>query len=101
MVDLDDESGGGEQIADVRDARAVGPGPQGRRDLRSGTGSGFVVAGSSVPIVAHRNKLVNNNYQGLPFADVADRLGRSQDSVKKLWARALGRLRVLMEDDEG
>src|SRR5438105_7222543 len=40
MVDLDDESGGGEQIADVRDARAVGPGPQGRRDLRSGTGSG-------------------------------------------------------------
>ena len=45
--------------------------------------------------------IVLRHFEGLPFAGVAERLGRSQDSVKKLWARALGRLRVLMEDDEG
>jgi RNA polymerase sigma-70 factor (ECF subfamily) len=45
--------------------------------------------------------IVLRHLEGLPFAEVAARLGRSQDSVKKLWARALGRLRMaLMETDE-
>jgi len=41
----------------------------------NGSGSDFVVAGSSVPIVARRNKMVNNNYQAVPFAEGQD--GRS------------------------
>jgi RNA polymerase sigma-70 factor (ECF subfamily) len=45
--------------------------------------------------------IVLRHLEGLPFAEVAARLGRSQDSVKKLWARALGRLRTeLLENDE-
>src|SRR4029450_4737384 len=35
----------------------------------NGPGQVFVVAGNSVPIVARRNKMVNNNYLGVPFAD--------------------------------
>jgi RNA polymerase sigma-70 factor, ECF subfamily len=31
--------------------------------------------------------------EGLSFPDVACRMGRSVDSVKKLWVRALGQLR--------
>lgn len=31
--------------------------------------------------------------QGMPFAEVATRMGRSVDSVEKLWIRALGQLR--------
>jgi hypothetical protein len=35
----------------------------------NGSGSVFVVAGSTVPIVARGNKLMNNNYQAVPFAE--------------------------------
>jgi RNA polymerase sigma-70 factor (ECF subfamily) len=34
--------------------------------------------------------------QCLPFADVASRMGRSEDSVQKLWVRALATLRRLL-----
>lgn len=33
---------------------------------------------------------------GLPFVDVASRMGRSEDSVQKLWIRALATLRRLL-----
>jgi RNA polymerase sigma-70 factor (ECF subfamily) len=32
----------------------------------------------------------------LPFPEVARRMGRSQDSVEKLWMRGLARLRQIM-----
>ncbi|MDB5289713.1 MAG: hypothetical protein JWL69_954, partial [Phycisphaerales bacterium] len=35
--------------------------------------------------------------EGLPFADVARRMGRSEDSVQKLWVRSLASLRRSME----
>jgi len=35
----------------------------------NGPGDVFVGAGSSVPIVARRNRMMNNNYLGVPFAD--------------------------------
>lgn len=38
------------------------------------------------------------HFQGLSFPDVAQRMGRSLDSVKHLWARALVRLRRCMRD---
>lgn len=44
----------------------------------------------------YRDVLVLRHLEGLPFAQVALRMGRSLDSVEKLWLRALGRLRELM-----
>lgn len=41
----------------------------------------------------YRDVLVLRNLQELSFAEVAERTGRSVDSVKKLWARGLARLR--------
>jgi RNA polymerase sigma-70 factor (ECF subfamily) len=40
--------------------------------------------------------IVLRHLQGLPFAEVAGRMGRSVDSVEKLWVRALARLRRLL-----
>lgn len=48
------------------------------------TGSGFVVAGSSVPIVQRRNKLMNNGFDGVPFAD-----GQNGRSYSAYYALAL------------
>jgi RNA polymerase sigma-70 factor (ECF subfamily) len=40
--------------------------------------------------------IVLRNLEGLPFADVARRMGRSLDGVEKVWIRALDRLRRLL-----
>jgi RNA polymerase sigma-70 factor (ECF subfamily) len=42
---------------------------------------------------AYRDVLVLHHLEGCDFAEVARRLGRSVEAVKKLWARALARLR--------
>jgi RNA polymerase sigma-70 factor, ECF subfamily len=42
---------------------------------------------------AYREVLILRHLEGLSFPDVARRMGRTQPSVKKLWARALPRLR--------
>jgi RNA polymerase sigma-70 factor (ECF subfamily) len=42
----------------------------------------------------YREVIVLRNLRGLPFRDVAEVMGRSRDSVHKLWARALDKLRV-------
>jgi RNA polymerase sigma-70 factor (ECF subfamily) len=44
----------------------------------------------------YREVLVLRHLEGLKFADVACRMGRSLDSVKKLWTPALAELRVLL-----
>jgi RNA polymerase sigma-70 factor (ECF subfamily) len=41
----------------------------------------------------YREVLILRHLEGLPFRDVADRMGRTLDSVEKLWARALARVR--------
>jgi RNA polymerase sigma-70 factor (ECF subfamily) len=41
----------------------------------------------------YRRAIILRHLEALSFAEVADRMGRSVDSVKKLWARALARLR--------
>jgi RNA polymerase sigma-70 factor (ECF subfamily) len=41
----------------------------------------------------YREVIVLRHLEGLTFPDVASRMERSEDSVKKLWARALARLR--------
>jgi RNA polymerase sigma-70 factor, ECF subfamily len=41
----------------------------------------------------YREVLILRHLEGLSFPEVARRMGRSLDSVKSLWTRALGRLR--------
>jgi RNA polymerase sigma-70 factor (ECF subfamily) len=47
-----------------------------------------------------RELLVLRHLEGLSFPEVAQRLGRTVDSVKKRWPRALVRLRQAFEGDE-
>ena len=46
----------------------------------------------------YREALVLRHLEGLAFPEVARRMGRSQDSVEKLWMRGLARLRQIMGD---
>ncbi len=46
-----------------------------------------------------RELLILRHLEGLSFPEVARRLGRSIDSLKKLWPRALASLRRLLEGD--
>jgi RNA polymerase sigma-70 factor (ECF subfamily) len=45
----------------------------------------------------YREAIVLRQLEGLPFADVAVRMGRTEDSVQKLWVRGLTRLRKEVE----
>jgi RNA polymerase sigma-70 factor (ECF subfamily) len=47
----------------------------------------------------YREVLLLRHFEGLSFPDVARRLRRSVDSVKNVWARALARLRPLMQEE--
>jgi RNA polymerase sigma-70 factor (ECF subfamily) len=44
----------------------------------------------------YREVLILRHLEGRTFPEVAQRMQRSMDSVKKLWARALDRLRRLL-----
>jgi RNA polymerase sigma-70 factor (ECF subfamily) len=46
----------------------------------------------------YREVIVLRNLEGLSFAQVAARMGRTEDSVKNIWLRALGRLRRELGD---
>jgi RNA polymerase sigma-70 factor (ECF subfamily) len=46
----------------------------------------------------YREVIVLRHLESLPFAEVASRLGRTLNSVEKLWVRALARLRRLLKD---
>ena len=46
----------------------------------------------------YREVILLRNLEGLSFAEVAARMGRTEDSVKNIWLRALGRLRGLLGD---
>lgn len=47
----------------------------------------------------YREVLVLRNLEELPFHEVAVRMNRSVDSVKKLWARGLAQLRGLLREE--
>jgi len=47
----------------------------------------------------YRTVLVLRHLEGLTFPEVAARMGRSLDSVEKLWVRALSRLRRALEPE--
>ena len=42
--------------------------------------------------------IVLRHLEDLGFAEVAERMGRTEDSVKNLWVRALARVRRSLED---
>src|SRR5205823_11169986 len=44
----------------------------------------------------YREVIMLRHLEGLPFADVAQRMGRTVPSVQNLWVRALGRLKRAM-----
>ena len=46
--------------------------------------------------VAYREVIVLRHLEGLSFPEVARRMGRTEDSVKNIWVRALHRLRGLL-----
>lgn len=46
----------------------------------------------------YREVLILHELEGLSFPEVSRRMGRTLDSVKNLWARALARLRRSLED---
>lgn len=46
----------------------------------------------------YREVLILRHLEECPFADVAQRMDRTVESVKKLWARALPRLRALFKE---
>ena len=48
---------------------------------------------------AYREVIILSHLEGLTFPEVARRMGRSLDSVKNLWARALARLRRSLKDE--
>jgi RNA polymerase sigma-70 factor (ECF subfamily) len=47
-----------------------------------------------------RELLILRHLEGLSFPEVARHMGRTVDSVKKLWPRALAGLRQLLEEDK-
>jgi RNA polymerase sigma-70 factor (ECF subfamily) len=47
-----------------------------------------------------RELLILRHLEGLSFPEVARQMGRTVDTVKKLWPRALAGLRRLLEDDK-
>jgi RNA polymerase sigma-70 factor, ECF subfamily len=49
---------------------------------------------------AYREVIILSHLEGLSFPEVAQRLGRTLDSVKNLWARALARLRRSLEGED-
>jgi RNA polymerase sigma-70 factor, ECF subfamily len=48
----------------------------------------------------YRDVIVLRNLEGLTFPEVAKRMGRTQDSVEKLWLRGLARLRQVFGQAE-
>jgi RNA polymerase sigma-70 factor (ECF subfamily) len=46
----------------------------------------------------YREVVVLRHLEELPFPEVAERMGKTVDSVQKLWVRALARLRQLVKE---
>lgn len=50
--------------------------------------------------VDHRDVIVMRHLEGIPFAAVAQRMGRSSGATRMLWLRAIGQLRQAMDMDK-
>ncbi|MDB5326261.1 MAG: rpoE 4 [Phycisphaerales bacterium] len=47
----------------------------------------------------YREVIILRHLEGLGFAEVASRMGRSEDSVQKLWVRSLAKLRTTLSTE--
>jgi RNA polymerase sigma-70 factor (ECF subfamily) len=47
---------------------------------------------------AYGEVIIMRHLEGLPFGDVASRMGRSVEAVKKLWVRGIAKLRASLAD---
>ena len=45
----------------------------------------------------HRDVIVLRHLEGLPFGEIAERMGRSPGAVRMLWLRAIGQLRARLD----
>lgn len=74
-----------------------GTSPSGRAARREG---GVLLADALGTLPAHyREAVVLRHLEGLSFPQVAERMGRSEESVKKLWARGLALLKKTLGGD--
>jgi RNA polymerase sigma-70 factor (ECF subfamily) len=48
----------------------------------------------------YRDVLVQRHLEGLPFSEIAGRMGRSSGAVRMLWLRAIDQLRELLHSEE-
>ena len=48
----------------------------------------------------YREVMILHHLQGVPLPEVAKRMGRTYDGVRKLWVRSMIKLRPLMKDQE-
>jgi RNA polymerase sigma-70 factor (ECF subfamily) len=48
----------------------------------------------------YQEVIVSRHLEERPFAEVAKRMGRTEDAVQKLWVRALARLRQALDTEE-
>jgi RNA polymerase sigma-70 factor, ECF subfamily len=68
-------------------------------DAASKREQGLILADALVKLPADYHEVILlRHLEALPFAEVARRMGRSVDSVEKLWMRALIKLREAMGD---
>jgi RNA polymerase sigma-70 factor (ECF subfamily) len=89
-----------QELADEMDqsSRALGRGlvaPQSSPSQRAAQREQAVLLADALECLptAYREVIILSHFEGLPFPEVAHRMGRTLASVKHLWARALGRLR--------
>jgi RNA polymerase sigma-70 factor (ECF subfamily) len=83
-------------LALERGLGAVQPSPSGDAAKRE---QGILLANALARLPPdYRDAVVLRNFEGLSFLEVGERMGRSVDSVQKLWVRALSRLRSEMEE---
>ena len=58
-----------------------------------------VLADALAALPAHyREVIVLHHLEGMSMTEVAERMGRTYDSVRKLWVRSMIKLRPLMQD---
>jgi RNA polymerase sigma-70 factor (ECF subfamily) len=99
-LDLERELAHGlEDASRVIDARCIQHSSPSRAAIRREEAVLLANALARLPL-DYREVLVLRHLEGLSFPEVAQRMGRSIDSVKKLWSRGLVRLRNQLEDTD-
>jgi RNA polymerase sigma-70 factor (ECF subfamily) len=87
-----------ERSSTVLGGALVAPGPSPSQAVASREQAVRLADALGALPVDYREVIILRQLEDLPFAQVAARMGRSLDSVKNLWVRALARLRRELDD---